>query len=353
MTPVADIPPHVLVVDDEAILVEEVAEFLTDEDFTVRTAFNGLDALKQFQDAPPGTFTVVLTDLRMPGMDGLALASAIRRDETEATAVEIILLTGHGSLDTAIHSIDVAMFDFVRKPVRLSELAAIVRRAHDAAIARRHAAEANHGATARLQASAADLTQRMASASTETRQRQEDRILSSAADVATDYDAAFSEISRITRQIERDATTLPSGQLTESARALRQTSESLLGLVESMLGKASAAADDSGRQGLMELAVARLRDSIAARSPTGREVSIETTARDGITTFQIGRPGGRIVTMDEVSWLPGSPDRTIDSGLLLAAQTIRQMGGEIAFHDAPPEGLSATVVTGGGGPAGG
>ena len=345
--------PHVLVVDDEAILVEEVAEFLTDEEFDVKTAYDGVDALNQFRAAPPGTFTVVLTDLRMPGMDGLALAAAIRRDETEATAVEIILLTGHGSLDTAIHSIEVAMFDFVRKPVRLSELAATVRRAHEAAIARRQAAAASHGATEQLQASAADMTLRMTSASTETRQRQEDRILSSAADLARDYDDAFSEISRITRRIERDAATLPSGQLTESARALRQTSESLLGLVESMLRKASAAANDGGRQGLMELAVARLRDSIAARSAPGREVSIETSSAGGVTTFQIGHPGGRIVTVDEVSLLPGSRDLAIDAGLLLAAQTIRQMGGEIALHDALPEGLSATVVIRDGGLSGG
>jgi CheY-like chemotaxis protein len=130
-------PPHVLVVDDEAILVEEIAEFLTDEEFVVATAFDGVEALKRFRAASPGTFTVILTDLRMPGLDGYELTAAIRAQETDDAALEIVLVTGHGTLENPAERAQSGIFQFVRKPVRLVELSAILRRAHDAALTRR------------------------------------------------------------------------------------------------------------------------------------------------------------------------------------------------------------------------
>ena len=132
--------PHVLIVDDEAILVEEIAEFLTDEDFVVTTAFDGAQALTRFRAATPGTFTVVLTDLRMPGLDGYELAAALRREETDDVAIEIVLLTGHGTLDGSADTAFAGFHQCVRKPVRLTDLSGILLEAHETALKRRRRA---------------------------------------------------------------------------------------------------------------------------------------------------------------------------------------------------------------------
>jgi DNA-binding NtrC family response regulator len=131
----------ILIVDDEPVLVEEISEYLQADGFPVSLAYDGRAALDVFRQESPGHFAVVLTDLRMPGMTGYVLARAIMEHTTDATATEVIVITGHGSPVTHAEAPD-GLFAIVQKPVRLSRLAEIVGQAHDAALIRRLAASA-------------------------------------------------------------------------------------------------------------------------------------------------------------------------------------------------------------------
>src|SRR5437763_13939601 len=88
-----------------------------------RTASSGEEAIAQVEQAEP---EIVLLDLRLPGMDGLQTLKAIRGRNA---AIEVIMLTGHGSIDSAIESIRDGAFDYVTKPCPLDEIQIRVQRA--------------------------------------------------------------------------------------------------------------------------------------------------------------------------------------------------------------------------------
>jgi DNA-binding NtrC family response regulator len=119
MTPAASI----LLVDDDAAFRHVMAGELRRMGYEVRTAASGEDAVAGTERAEP---EIVLLDLQLPGMDGLDTLKAIR---ARIPAAEIIMLTGHGSIDTAIESIRVGAFDYVIKPCPLEELRIRIQRA--------------------------------------------------------------------------------------------------------------------------------------------------------------------------------------------------------------------------------
>jgi two-component system, NtrC family, response regulator AtoC len=115
---------NVLVIDDE----EDTRSFLTaaleQEGHVVVAAANGREGLARLGER---NFHVVLSDLKMPGMDGMVLLKEIRRD---FPASEVILLTGHGSVETAVDAIKAGAFEFLQKPLpSLETLFTIVDRA--------------------------------------------------------------------------------------------------------------------------------------------------------------------------------------------------------------------------------
>ncbi len=128
-------PPKVLVVDDEPVLAEEIVEYLRAQGFLAEAVADGHAALARLRENPD--VTVMLSDIRMPGMDGLILAARAMDERSEAQAVEVVMLTGHASLDDAITAMRSRTIDFLRKPVQLSALRAALLRAHEAASARR------------------------------------------------------------------------------------------------------------------------------------------------------------------------------------------------------------------------
>ena len=142
--------PRVLVVDDEAVIIEEIAEYLGLDGIAVTGAADAGAATHLLAEAPPGAFTVVLTDIRMPGRDGITFARDILAGTTDETALEVIVMTGHGALGNATDPLRSRVFDFVTKPVPLNDLAGIVRRAHQAAMERRQG-QGNRQPIARLQ----------------------------------------------------------------------------------------------------------------------------------------------------------------------------------------------------------
>ncbi len=101
-----------LIVDDEADILHLLEFALTAEGFGVTAASNGRDALEKFHE---DAFDLVLTDIRMPVMDGMELLNRIREADEY---VEIIVLTGHGSLDYAIAALkNAGAYDFFQKPL--------------------------------------------------------------------------------------------------------------------------------------------------------------------------------------------------------------------------------------------
>jgi len=113
----------ILLVDDDAVFRGVLLSELERMEFAVSGAASGEEALRRVAELEP---EVVLLDLRLPGMGGLDVLKAIR---ASAPATDVIMLTGHGSIDTAIESVRVGAFDYVAKPCPLDDLEVRIRRA--------------------------------------------------------------------------------------------------------------------------------------------------------------------------------------------------------------------------------
>ncbi|MBU8540946.1 hybrid sensor histidine kinase/response regulator [Falsiroseomonas tokyonensis] len=129
MTPAPPQAPAltILVVDDERPIVELLLRALTHRGFQVQGADNA-EAAKAHVRADP-SIGVVLSDVRMPGQTGLALAEELLRGRSEAEALEVVLLTGGATADVALGALRARTFDLVQKPLRLNEVAMVVERA--------------------------------------------------------------------------------------------------------------------------------------------------------------------------------------------------------------------------------
>lgn len=113
---------NLLLVDDEEIVFKSVGKFLRRCGHRVREAPDGIDALREMEEEVPD---VVISDIRMPEMSGLQLLGAIK---VRFPATPVILITGHGDVDTAVSALQEGAYDYVRKPVKLEELVAILER---------------------------------------------------------------------------------------------------------------------------------------------------------------------------------------------------------------------------------
>ena len=114
---------RLLVVDDDDAFRTVLSMELKRRGLSVTSAATGKAALTAFAAAEP---SVVLLDLRLPDMDGLDVLAAMRKQSTKA---EIIMLTGHGTIDTAIQAIQKGAFDYVAKPCPLDDLEIRISRA--------------------------------------------------------------------------------------------------------------------------------------------------------------------------------------------------------------------------------
>lgn len=124
---------RVLMVDDDAAFRHVMAGELSRQGYEISTVSSGEDAVQQVATEEPD---VVLLDLRLPGIGGLETLKAIHAN---APATEVIMLTGHGSIDTAIESIRIGAFDYVVKPCPLDELDIRIQRALERRALRRRA----------------------------------------------------------------------------------------------------------------------------------------------------------------------------------------------------------------------
>ncbi len=106
----------VLLVDDEEQFVEVLAQRLQTRGFHVETTFNGDDAIQLIGQHD---VDVVILDVLMPGRDGIEVLREIKRTKP---LIEVIMLTGHGTVDTAISGMKLGAYDYLMKPTDTTEL---------------------------------------------------------------------------------------------------------------------------------------------------------------------------------------------------------------------------------------
>jgi DNA-binding NtrC family response regulator len=110
--------PRLLLVDDDHGFRRSTAELLAGEGYEVRTASDGADALKEIRAS---RFDLLLLDLRMPGVDGLAIVEALR---VWGDGIPILMLSGYGTVDAAVQALHLGADDFLTKPVEPDLLSA-------------------------------------------------------------------------------------------------------------------------------------------------------------------------------------------------------------------------------------
>ena len=106
----------ILVVDDEKNIRLTMSQSLEPLDLEVRTAVNGEEALQKLAGGP---FGLVFLDLKMPGMDGMEV---LRRIKDDWPMVRVIIITAHGTIDSAVEAMKLGAVDFIQKPFSPAEI---------------------------------------------------------------------------------------------------------------------------------------------------------------------------------------------------------------------------------------
>jgi DNA-binding NtrC family response regulator len=109
--------PIVLLVDDEAPFVDTMTKRLTKRKLTVFKSYSGEEALKTLKEN--SQIDLVILDVKMPGMDGIETLKEIRK---EFPLVEVIMLTGHATVETSIEGMRLGAFDYLMKPCDMDVL---------------------------------------------------------------------------------------------------------------------------------------------------------------------------------------------------------------------------------------
>lgn len=105
--------PTVLIVDDEVAFVETLVKRLAKRDLRVIAAHSGPEALEKLEASGPTKIDVVILDVKMPGMDGLETLARIKE---ENPLIEVVMLTGHATVESAIDGMKKGAFDYLMKP---------------------------------------------------------------------------------------------------------------------------------------------------------------------------------------------------------------------------------------------
>jgi DNA-binding NtrC family response regulator len=107
----------VLLVDDEAPFIETLAKRLSKRELTILTAFSGAEALQKLDSE--ASIDIVVLDVKMPGMDGIETLKAIKNIHP---LVEVIMLTGHATVESAIEGMKLGALDYLMKPCDIEVL---------------------------------------------------------------------------------------------------------------------------------------------------------------------------------------------------------------------------------------
>ncbi|MEN6440464.1 MAG: response regulator [Syntrophobacter sp.] len=121
-------PIHVLLVDDEELFVKNLALILKKRGLRVHGAGNGAEAVEMISVRGDDLFDVVVLDMRMPGMDGLATLKAIREREP---LMPVILLTGHSDVKQVSHALKEGIDELLLKPCPVDTLISTIENVHE------------------------------------------------------------------------------------------------------------------------------------------------------------------------------------------------------------------------------
>ena len=124
---------RVLLVDDEEQFVKNMARILKVRGFDVSTALDGHEAMNAVKYA--GGFDVVVLDIKMPGMGGIEVLSEIKK---RAPDTEVIMLTGHATLESGVQAMRKGAYDYLMKPCDIDDLVEKIQEAHEAESIKRH-----------------------------------------------------------------------------------------------------------------------------------------------------------------------------------------------------------------------
>ena len=116
--------PKILIIDDEAPIRRVLRDILENESYQVDDAGTGMEALQHIKEQD---FDAIFCDIKMPEMDGIEVLEAIRKESD----VPVIMLSGHGTIETAVEAIKKGAFDFIPKPPDLNRLLITLRNALD------------------------------------------------------------------------------------------------------------------------------------------------------------------------------------------------------------------------------
>ena len=118
----------ILIVDDERAIRNSLGEILSDEGYEVETAEDGPSALAKVDK---DRFDVIFCDIKMPGMDGTEVLEKLVADGVDSA---IVMISGHGDIDTAVECIKKGAFDFIQKPLDLNRILITIKNASDKAV---------------------------------------------------------------------------------------------------------------------------------------------------------------------------------------------------------------------------
>lgn len=116
---------RILVIDDERSIRNTLKDILEYEQYEVELAEDGLKGLEKIK---AGEYDVILCDIKMPGMDGIELLEKLTDLSSD---IPVVMISGHGNIDTAVESIKKGAFDFIEKPLDLNRLLITIRNAMD------------------------------------------------------------------------------------------------------------------------------------------------------------------------------------------------------------------------------
>ncbi len=115
--------PTILIVDDEPSILQSLSGLLGDEGFSVLTASNGYEALKIVEAESPD---LVLLDIWMPGIDGIETLQEIKKS---SPIVQVVIITGHGTIETAVKATKLGAFDLIEKPLSIDRVIVTINNA--------------------------------------------------------------------------------------------------------------------------------------------------------------------------------------------------------------------------------
>src|SRR5437773_12121897 len=134
------VKPSILIVDDEPGVRTALGGVLRDEGYSVEAVSSGEECLERLTR---GAVDLILLDVWLPGMDGLATLARLRERQVDA---QIVLISGHGNIESAVRAIKMGAFDFVEKPLSLDKTVLVIRNA----LHQRHLEAENRALRARV-----------------------------------------------------------------------------------------------------------------------------------------------------------------------------------------------------------